>query len=76
MPMMSLTVFNGDSNHDREPARVQDASRQIDVLESLGINEYIIWNGEENIADTDIPVYDQLQQLLDYRENQASSTQG
>jgi hypothetical protein len=76
MPMMSLTVFNGDSNHDREPARVQDVSRQIDVLESLGINEYIIWNGEENIADTDIPVYDQLQQLLDYRENQANSTQG
>jgi len=76
MPMMSLTVFNGDSNHDREPARVQDVSRQIDVLESLGVNEYIIWNGEENIADTDIPVYDQLQQLLDYRENQANSTQG
>jgi len=68
MPLMSLTIYNGDSNHALEPARVQDVSQQIDVLSSLGVNEYIIWNGLENVEHTDIPVYEQLQKLLDYRE--------
>ena len=67
MPMLSLTVFNGSSNHNREPALVSDVNRTIEILKGLGVNDYLIWNGNENLVDTDICLYDHLQELADYR---------
>ncbi|MDP7030210.1 MAG: hypothetical protein QF733_08320 [Phycisphaerales bacterium] len=72
MPLMSLAVFNGGSADHKLPITVEDLATQIAVLEDLGFQDWMIWAGNDTIADTDVLVTDHLHALLAYMEDLAS----
>ena len=76
MPMISMTVFNGSSAHHGEVAPLEDVSLQINVMRDLGVEDFLIWNGTENLYNVnddlynlDYMVVDRLAELLDYLSN-------
>jgi len=72
MPIMSLAIFNGGSADHKLPVTVEDLATQIAVLQDLGFQDWMIWSGNDTVADTDLLVTDHLDALLAHMEDAAS----
>lgn len=78
MPMISLTIFNGDSNHDRLNVPLEDLTNTVSQLKDMDIEEYMIWNGTESLAtpdsnNSDYTVSERLQDALEFLDNSSNT---
>lgn len=71
--LMSLTVFNGNSQNTRRPADLDGIADRLSYLYKLGVKRVIFWNGGEKLNGTNITVKQRFQQL---RRLQAARIEG
>ncbi len=72
MPIMALAIFNGGSEDHKSPVTVEDLATQISVLQDLGFQDWMVWSGNDTVADTEVLVADQLSALLTHMQDAAS----
>ena len=61
--LMSLAIFNGNSDVTHKPADLEGLAERLELLAKLGVKRVIFWAGGETIAQTGIPVAQRLAQL-------------
>ena len=61
--LMSLSVFNGNSQSTRRPADLDGIADRLSYLHELGVKRVIFWNGGEKLNGTNITVRERFQQL-------------
>jgi len=72
MPVMSLAIFNGGSADHEQPILAEDLAAQIGVLQDRGYTEWLVWNDDDTIADTDLLVTDYFDNLLSWMQGDMS----
>ena len=72
MPVMSLAIFNGGSADHEQPILVEDLAAQIGVLQERGYTEWLVWNDDDTVADTDLLVTDYFDNLLSWMQGDVS----
>jgi len=63
LPMLSFTIYNGGSPHHRDPILIPDFVEQLQLLWGEGVEELIVWNGNDLVDDTEIPISDRIGQV-------------
>ena len=61
--LMSLTIFNANSENTKKPADLDGIADRLTYLHKLGVNRVIFWNGWEKLTGTNISVKQRFQQL-------------
>ena len=72
MPVMSLAIFNGGSADHEQPILAEDLAAQIGVLQDRGYTEWLVWNDDDTIADTNLLVTDYFDNLLSWMQGDMS----
>jgi hypothetical protein len=74
-PLMSFRVFNGPSAHHKELIAVSDLADQIEVIQAAGVEEFMFWNGDDELDDsaTITDRFGDLLEELDYRAETVGS---
>lgn len=70
-PLLSFKIFNGSSAHHKELVPIEDLANQIDKLHSEGVENFMFWNGGDQINDTTTVIerMSELKEELDSRQN-------
>ena len=68
-PLMALKIYNGSSVHHKELISIEDLANQIEVLRNEGIEEFMIWHGNDDLDEmtTVAERMGELKEELDYR---------
>ncbi|MAT82500.1 MAG: hypothetical protein CMJ29_12755 [Phycisphaerae bacterium] len=69
-PLMSFKVFNGPSAHNKELIEVSDLADQMEVIKSLGVEEFMFWQGKDDL-DGSNRISSRLGELLEELNNRA-----
>ena len=67
---MSFKVFNGPSAHNKELIEVSDLADQLEVIKSLGVEEFMFWQGKDDL-DGSNRISSRLGELLEELNNRS-----